>query len=126
MKMPHSCEDCKICRYDNDYDFAFCPFIRDGVTRFVNERHPKCPLKEPKQGEWIPIRWDDEKTKCKLREYPFDGKRVIVTDGKNISVERIKIDALDHFSPAGRWFELEDVIAWMPLPESYQKEGKSE
>lgn len=53
MKMPYSCEDCKISRYDFDYDFAFCPFIRDGVTRFVNERHPKCPLKESKQGEWV-------------------------------------------------------------------------
>ncbi len=126
MKMPYSCEDCKICRYDPDFDYAYCPFVAEGVTQMVDRRHPECPLKEPKQGEWIPIRWADEETKCKLREYPFDGKWVIVTDGKNISVERIKIDALDHFSPAGRWFELEDVIAWMPLPEPYQKKGEAE
>ena len=55
MDMPKSCDDCKIGRFDSDYDFSYCPFIRDGVTRFVNERHPKCPLKEPKLGEWIPV-----------------------------------------------------------------------
>lgn len=79
-----------------------------------------------KHGGWIPLKWKDEETKCKILDYPYDGKWVIVTDGKNISVERIKIDAIDHFYPAGRWFELEDVVAWMPLPEPYQREGEAE
>lgn len=110
--------DCKKCVH-----YPVC-FAFDDICGEFEE----CIYYEEKRphGEWIPIRWSDEETKCKLREYPFDGKWVIVTDGKNISVERIKIDALDHFSPAGRWFELEDVIAWMPLPEPYQKEGESE
>ena len=47
----------------------------------------------------------------------FDGKMIIVTDGKSISVERFKFDAVDHFYPSGRWFELEDVKFWMPIPE---------
>lgn len=50
---------------------------------------------------------------------PRDGTWNIFTDGKNISVERYKADAIDHFFPNGRWFQLEDVIAWMPLPEPY-------
>ncbi len=79
-----------------------------------------------REQEWHPLKWEDEETKCKILDYPYDGKWVIVTDGKNISVERIKIDAIDHFYPAGRWFELEDVVAWMPLPEPYQKEGEAE
>lgn len=78
------------------------------------------------QGEWHPLKWEDEETKCKILDYPYDGKWVIVTDGKNISVERIKIDAIDHFYPAGRWFELKDVVAWMPLPEPYKEEGDEE
>lgn len=52
--------------------------------------------------------------------YERDGEWVIVTDGKTISVERIKKDCYDHFYPNGRWFELEDVVAWMPLPEPYK------
>ena len=80
--------------------------------------------KRPK-GEWIPFEWNNG-----ISNYPneLDGKWVIVTDGKNISVERIKKDALDHFFPSGRWFKLEDTIAWMPLPERYRhiadKRGK--
>lgn len=77
---------------------------------------------EPKQG-WIPLKWEDEETKCKC-DFPveLDGHWVLVTNGKSISVERIKIDALDHFFPSGRWYELENVVAWMPLPEQYQEE----
>ena len=82
-----------------------------------------APTIEPKQGEWIPLEWKDEETKCKC-DFPIelDGHWVLVTDGKSISVERIKIDAIDHFYPQGRWYELEDVVAWMPLPDQYQKD----
>lgn len=76
-------------------------------------------------GKWIPLNWEDDyKMIC---DFPneLDGSWVIVTNGKTISVERIKKDAYDHFWPEGRWFELEDVIAWMPLPEHY-KEIKNE
>jgi len=59
---------------------------------------------------WIPV----------SERLPSDGTWNIFTDGKNISVERYKADAIDHFFPNGRWFQLEDVIAWMPLPEPYK------
>ena len=59
---------------------------------------------------WIPV---DERL-------PEDGTWNIFTDGVQISVERYKLDAIDHFFPSGRWFELEQVIAWMPLPEPYK------
>ena len=48
--------------------------------------------------------------------HSYDGKWIIVTDGNSISVERIKKDAYDHFFPAGRWFSLDKVTHWMPLP----------
>ena len=66
---------------------------------------------EPK---WIPV----------SERMPSDGTWNIFTDGKNISVERYKADAIDHFFPNGRWFQLEDVIAWMPLPEAYKEGGE--
>lgn len=74
-------------------------------------------------GEWIPLHFDSE-SKC-VSDFPneMDGKLVIVTNGEIVSVERIKKDAYDHFFPCGTFFELEDVVAWMPLPEPYKKEG---
>jgi len=62
------------------------------------------------EPRWIPV----------SERMPRDGTWNIFTDGKNISVERYKADAIDHFFPNGRWFQLEDVIAWMPLPEPYR------
>jgi len=59
---------------------------------------------------WIPV----------SKRMPRDGTWNIFTDGKNISVERYKADAIDHFFPNGRWFQLEDVIAWMPLPKPFE------
>ena len=76
-------------------------------------------------GKWIPLKYnDDEKVTHTNFPNELDGSWVIVTDGKRISVERIKKDVPDdHFFPAGRWFELNEVVAWMPLPEPYKKEG---
>lgn len=48
---------------------------------------------------------------------PPDGSWNLFTDGKNISVERYKYDAIDHFWPEPRWFEVEEVTHWMPLPD---------
>ena len=67
---------------------------------------------------WIPLSHYDDGLGTDF-PYERDGEWVIVTDGKTISVERIKKDAYDHFFPNGRWFELEDVIAWMPLQKAY-------
>ena len=67
------------------------------------------------EQRWIPF-------PCPER-MPRDGEWCIFTDGVNISVERYKEDALDHFFPPGRWFSLEDAIAWMPLPAPYRKGG---
>lgn len=61
---------------------------------------------------WIP---------CSER-LPEDGKWCLFTDGENMCVERYKHDAIDHFFPNGRWFEFDDAVAWMPLPECYRGE----
>lgn len=64
-------------------------------------------------GEWISV---DE-------DLPEDGTWNLWTDGKSISIERYKMDALDHFEPGGRFFELEDAVAWMPIPETLWNEA---
>ena len=61
---------------------------------------------------WIPV----------SEGLPEDGTWNLFTDGKQVSVERYKADALDHFYPNGRWFSLDEAIAWMPLPEPYEQE----
>lgn len=50
-------------------------------------------------------------------ELPNDGEWAIFTNGKVVTVERFKVDAYNHFFPASNWFDFEDAIAWMPLPE---------
>ena len=64
--------------------------------------------------KWIIYDDDDATT------WPEDGTWNLFTNGKRISVERWKLDALNHFSPAGRYFELEDVIGWMPMKILYE------
>lgn len=59
------------------------------------------------QPRWIPV----------SERLPEDGTWNCFTDGKHISVERYKSDAIDHFFPNGRWFSLEEAVAWLPLPE---------
>ena len=53
---------------------------------------------------------------------PNDGEWAIFTNGKVVSVERFKVDAYNHFFPTSKWFDFEDAIAWMPLPEPPKEE----
>jgi len=78
-------------------------------TQRIMDAVNNLPSAQP-EPQWIPV----------SERLPSDGTWNIFTDGKNISVERYKADAIDHFFPNGRWFQLEDVIAWMPLPEPYK------
>ena len=64
---------------------------------------------------WKLLNWACEGIECDI-PWEYDGKWIIVTDGEQVSVERIKKDAIDHFFPSGRWFDLEEVKAWMPMP----------
>lgn len=61
------------------------------------------------KSRWIPV----------TERLPEDGEWAIFTNGTQMSIERYKLDALDHFYPSGRWFQLEDAVAWMPLPKAY-------
>lgn len=80
----------------------------------VYECYPKSASEETKEAidmaiealsaeaveGWIPLSHDDNGLGTDF-PYERDGEWVIVTDGKSISVERIKKDAYDHFFPMG-------------------------
>lgn len=83
-------------------------FSEEDLQKIVDEKVKELALTQ----RWIPV----------SERLPEDGTWNIFTNGEQISVERYKADALDHFYPSGRWFPLEDAIAWMPLPEPYQRE----
>lgn len=90
-----------------------------GAGRYVEEHRQLAEwLKElkqlRKQTQWIPV----------SERLPEDGKWALFTDGSNISVERYKKDAIDHFFPQERWFSFDKAIAWMPLPEPYKAESE--
>lgn len=93
--------------------------IQAGIDQYALRCIDESPtIEERKTGKWI----ENEMTMGGMTSsipYEYDGCWIIVTDGKNVSVERIKKDAQDHFFPNGRWFELEDVVAWMSLPEPF-------
>lgn len=83
-----------------------------------------CVKAEPSvtpKPKWIPLTWDESKCNSSFPD-DMDGCWAIFTDGKNMSIERGKKDAFDHFFPSGRWFAMSDAIAWMPLPPSMMKE----
>lgn len=81
-----------------------------------NEDIYEAIIKALEQTRWIPI----------SERSPEDGTWNYFTDGKHISVERYKFDAIDHFFPDGRWFSLEEAVAWMPLPERYTESESEE
>lgn len=85
------------------------------VTEFA-DRCKECGAKYDKmlkEKSWIPL----------SERLPEDGTWNLFVDNKGRkSVERYKADAIDHFWPESRWFELEEAVAWMPLPEYKEDE----
>ena len=102
--------DCESCVYARPYGGENDNRCSAWSCEYINRDEA---IEAWKASKWIPLHYDGATT-----DFPHerDGKWVIVTDGECISVERIKKDAYDHFFPSGRWFEIEDAIAWMPLP----------
>lgn len=118
------CEDC-ISRAETLEKFR-PKGIADELWKECHEYKviASMPSVQPKT-KWIPLRWDIEGISCDI-PWELDGKWLLFTNGKYVSIERIKKDAQDHFWPEGQIFELEDAIAWMPLPKPYKKKRGNE
>ena len=87
------------CEGADNWDGAYSPYRYDRIR----EEMDKVPTFSP----WHRVE----------KELPNDGEWAIFTNGKVVTVERFKEDAYNHFFPASQWFDFEDAIAWMPLPE---------
>ena len=96
-----NCTECRYYDHEKHHCPRFCRVIENTMAEITSE-----------QTRWIPV----------SERLPEDGTWNLFTDGKTISVERYKFDAIDHFFPNGRWFSLEEAVAWMPLPERYKEE----
>lgn len=90
----------------------------------------KIVEEQPKAGEWIPCserlpelhRVDMESE----GEYYMISDSVIITDGERVSISEYEIDDGDCRGWLAHDFEeIEDVIAWMPIPEPY-RQGEEE
>ncbi len=102
---------CDTCFYGDKYEYDKPCVIYSDHCEMYEQKVGKIKRQAFRQElKWIPV----------SERMPEDGTWNLFTDGKNVSVERYKADALDHFYPNGRWFSLDEAIAWMPLPTPYK------
>lgn len=98
------------------YDFAGC------IVDTPNGHYHKAYLAYRHRMEILPsVQQEPQWIPCSER-MPEEGSWAIWCSNKgSIQVARWKIDAWDHFFPDQGFFELEDAVAWMPLPEPYMR-----
>ena len=58
---------------------------------------------------------------CKEQMPPAGNWAIWCSKKGLIQVARWKEDAIDHFWPSQEFFQLEDAVAWMPLPKPYSE-----
>ena len=89
-----------------------------------------------KAQEWIPIKWhsitDEEREReCYPKDWvvfldsdmPADGEEILVTT-KHGYVEKDVCCKDGEYSLDSGWDWIEDIVAWMPLPEPYKESDK--
>ena len=69
---------------------------------------------------WLPI----DKEKLEAGELIEDGTWCFFTNGESVSVERYKADVIGHFFPPGRFFSLDEAIAFIPISEELFESAK--
>ena len=108
IKHQHSTEFCTEHHIDNSIDL--------GMATIVVNNAPSVTLVRKKENQWIKYDDDDSKT------WPPDGTWVIWLHKRGgMQIIRWKNDAQNHFYPNDPGWEIEDVVAWMPLPDPYKE-----
>lgn len=100
------------------YDIEYSPWIPIQSRPATNEEYSRF---RERYGEDIPLE-DCQSYCCRM---PEDGQEVLITT----TWGDVCIDTWAYDDGCG-WFEdhedLDDVIAWMPLPKPYKEEGESD
>ena len=97
----------------------------DGDACRIDEYIQKQPIyEEPDRphGEWIPC---SERLPDKSGRYIVTEKRFATDDRKHNGRYQTMVEEIDFSN--NKWVRANffEIIAWMPLPEPYKKEGKS-
>ena len=123
-----------VDRHTFDTDTGLC--LDEDISIILEE----LPSVLPTQN-WIPVKWheikDEERKEndypkdwvCYLDSImPYDGQRILVTTkGGYVELDECYSDDGRTFSLDSGYDWVDDVIAWMPLPEPYKedKDGKA-
>lgn len=91
-------------------DLEFINGLLDGKHGFTLQSSDGRAVELVPAPKWIP---------CSER-MPEPGSWAIWCSYRGMrQIARWKEDAIDHFFPDQGFFQLEDAVAWMPLPEPY-------
>ena len=84
------------------------------------------------EQRWIPVKYheltEEERKECLFSvdikymidcELPDDEQEIIVTDGRHVWVDTCIVDDGYTLDSGHDW--IEDVVAWMPMPEPYRE-----
>ena len=130
INKPTNCDDCPFCV---DYDCIIHDRITHEYYDSLQEQYWHCPIVEPEQ-RWIPIKWhdctDEDREKQGFSndivavfdcEMPDDDQPILVTTSHGyVNQDVCYID--DGYSLDSGWDWIDDIKAWMPLPEPYRGE----
>lgn len=129
----------KYCPMLNHDDVPYCQYLEDDEAAIgIDERPVYCPIVEflSAQPEWQKGHW----ISCSER-MPENGEDVLIwlkkkdPCGKNLRIAKLGLHSIENefFKYLGDklvwyshiyYYDIEDVAAWIPLPEPYKMDGE--
>ena len=74
---------------------------------------------QPTVMAWRPFKFDEDGL---LFNIPEDGQEILVSRGYSVSHDIFEYDYEEYYLNSGK--EIEEGMAWMPMPEPYKEERK--
>lgn len=129
------CYNCGVSA-ENVMNFLNAEWTGDADAEQAKSEHDKQTNKQREfaKCEWIPVKWHEIKD-AEREEEGYPKEWVVIIDSEMPSDEQeilvttqwgtVSLDVCcedGEFSLESGWDWIEDIIAWMPLPEPYRKE----